>query len=84
MNTYQYSNILALNIIANLRIIVQHWTRSGSSWLQLDSSCHASAARPDSKPLGPAGLCATLNLKSNRPGLLWAALDSPGPALGRT
>ena len=54
--------------------------------VQVDSEVahwHANA-RPDSESVGPAGLCATLNLKSTRPGLLWAALDSPSPALGRT
>ena len=81
----------SINIIANLRIVGQHWTRPGSfrphsGSTQLDSEVahwHANA-RPDSESVGPAGLCATLNLKSTRPGLLWAALDSPRPALGRT
>ena len=88
LNTYQYSDIRApVQIIANPRIIGQHWTRPGTSWPRsgLTQVAYASlSARSDSESLGPARLWATLNSKSTRPGLLWGALDSPRPALGPT
>ena len=74
LNTYQYSDIRApVQIIANPRIIGQHWTRPGTSWPRsgLTQVAYASlSARSDSESLGPARI--------------WATINSNSPALGRT